>query len=49
MLNVPFQAALNAAKQTKDGRDEETAALRSEIEVKSSRLCKFPLYGSMYM
>lgn len=27
------QAALRAAKQTKDGRDEEIAGLRSEIEV----------------
>lgn len=27
------QAALKAAKQTKDGRDEEVAALRAEIEV----------------
>lgn len=27
------QAALNAAKQTKSGRDDEIAALRSELEV----------------
>ena len=29
-----MQAALKAAKQTKDGREEEIAALRSELEVK---------------
>lgn len=28
------QAALKAARQTKDGRDEEIATLRSELEVK---------------
>lgn len=28
------QAALRAAKQTKEGRDEEIAALRSELEVR---------------
>lgn len=31
-----IQAALKAAKPTKDSRDEEIAALRSEIEVKIS-------------
>ena len=29
-----LQAALKAAKQTKDGREEEIASLRSELEVK---------------
>lgn len=33
LLNVLSQAALKAAKQSKDGRDEEVAALRAEIEV----------------
>lgn len=27
------QAALKAAKQTKDGRDDEIAVLRTEVEV----------------
>lgn len=30
---VPLQAALKAAKLTKDGREGELAALRAELEV----------------
>lgn len=43
------QAALRAAKQTKDGRDEEIAALRSEIEVECANLyLAFPLVCQRY-
>lgn len=31
---IPLQAALKAAKLTKDGRDGELAALRAEFEVR---------------
>lgn len=37
-LSTISQAALKAAKQTKDGRDEDIASLRSEIEAKISKL-----------
>lgn len=33
VIMISRQAALKAAKQTKDGRDEELAALRAELEV----------------
>lgn len=39
-----LQAALNAAKQTKDGRDGEIAALRSELEVIMFRSRQFSPY-----
>lgn len=37
-LSTILQAALKAAKQTKDGRDEDIASLHSEIEAKISEL-----------
>lgn len=36
--NSLCQAALKAAKQSKDGRNEEIVALRSEVEVKYANL-----------
>lgn len=33
VIMLSLQAAFKAAKQTKDGRDEEFAALRAEFEV----------------
>lgn len=33
VIMISLQAALKAAKQTKDGRDEELSALRAELEV----------------